>query len=206
MRPLITLVTCLLLAACSNNPQRLYEENVQRSQSPLASTTLEAIHNTEAIPLPVNTALLTSDWPISATEPRMNFGRSISNYRVFSLPLKKGEPYSLSVKSVCNQPCLGFNKFALKPRAMLLDSNGAVIAKKPSQAAAVLGQITLKWVGEAPEDGTYYLLVAADNDDLGRTIVIEDAWLNNSPLMAVDVGMHSSPFGKVSVFAEPAGK
>ena len=58
----------------------------------------------------------------------------------------------------------------------------------------------------APDDGTYYLLVAADNDDVGRTIVIEDAWLNNSPLMAVDVGMHSSPFGKVSVFADPAGK
>ena len=85
--------------------------------------------------MPVNTGLLTSDWPISANEPRMNFGRSISNYRVFSLQLKKGAPYSLSAKSVCNQPCLGYNKFALKPRAMLLDSNGAVIAKKPSQAA-----------------------------------------------------------------------
>lgn len=206
MHQFITLVACLLLAACASNQQALYEQNVQAGKSPIATTTLEAIHNTEAIPLPVNTGLLTSDWPISANEPRMNFGRSISNYRVFSLQLKKGTPYSLSVKSVCNQPCLGFNKFALKPRAMLLDSNGAVIAKKPSQAAAVLGQITLKWVGVAPDDGTYYLLVAADNDDVGRTIVIEDAWLNNSPLMAVDVGMHSSPFGKVSVFADPTGK
>ncbi len=206
MHQFITLVACLLLAACATNQQALYEQNVQSGKSPIAATTLEAIHNTEAIPLPVNTGLLSSDWPISANEPRMSFGRSISNYRVFSLQLKKGMPYSLSVKSVCNEPCQGFNKFALKPRAMLLDSNGAVIAKKPSKTDAVLGQITLNWVGTAPEEGTYYLLVAADNDDLGRTIVIDDAWLNDSPLMAVDVGMHSSPFGKVSVFANPTGK
>lgn len=206
MHRFITLVACLLLAACASNQQALYEQNVQSGKSPIAATTFEAIHNTEAIPLPVNTGLLSSDWSISANEPRMNFGRSISNYRVFSLQLKKGMPYSLSVKSVCNEPCQGFNKFALKPRAMLLDSNGAVIAKKPSKTDAVLGQITLNWVGTAPEDGTYYLLVAADNDDLGRTIVIDDAWLNDSPLMAVDVGMHSSPFGKVSVFANPTGK
>ena len=206
MHQFITLVACLLLAACATNQQALYEQNVQSGKSPIAATTLEAIHNTEAIPLPVNTGLLSSEWPISANEPRMSFGRSISNYRVFSLQLKKGMPYSLSVKSVCNEPCQGFNKFALKPRAMLLDSNGAVIAKKPSKTDAVLGQITLNWVGTAPEEGTYYLLVAADNDDLGRTIVIDDAWLNDSPLMAVDVGMHSSPFGKVSVFANPTGK
>lgn len=204
MHKFITLAACLLLGACASNPQALYEQNVQAGKSPIATTTLEAIHNSAAIPLPVNTGLLTPDWPISANEPRINFGRSISNYRVFSLQLKKGAPYSLSVKSVCNEPCQGFNKFALKPRAMLLDANGAVIAKKPSQASAVLGQITLSWVGQAPEDGTYYLLVGADNDDVGHTIVIDDAWLNNSPLMAVDTGLHSTPFGTISVFANPA--
>jgi hypothetical protein len=194
----IMLAVCLLLSACAGQ-----SASVSTDSRPIASTTLEAIHNTDAIPMPVNAGLLTPNWPISANEPRINFGSSISNYRVFSLELKKGESYSLSVNSLCNEPCEGFNKLAIKPRALLLDANGAVIAKKPTSASSVLGQITLSWDGEAPVAGTYYLLVAADNDDIGRTMVIDDSWLNNSPLMAVNVGMHSAPFGKISVYAKP---
>ncbi|MFZ3182941.1 MAG: hypothetical protein WA173_02190, partial [Pseudomonas sp.] len=69
--------------------------------------------------------------------------------------------------------------------------------------STVLGQITLSWDGEAAEDGTYYLLVAADNDDVGRTIVIDDAWINNSPLMLVKVDMSSSPFGDIRAYSSP---
>lgn len=203
VRTAITLVICLFLGACANSQQALYKESVQTSKSPLAKSNLEAIHNIQAIPLPVNPGVLAPKWQIGAQEPRLDFGSSISNYRVFSLTLKKGERYTLNVNSMCNNDCLGFNKFALKPRALLLDAYGAVIANRPSRAAAVVGQISLGWDGEAPEDGTYYLLVAADNDDIGGTIVIDDVWVNNSPLMAVKVGMQSSPFGEISAFSAP---
>jgi hypothetical protein len=200
---LITLAACLLLGACASQPEALAPHNAGADTGPIASTTLEAIHNTQAIPMPVDAGLLAQSWPITASQPRINFGSSVSNYRVFSLELMKGESYSLSVKSLCNKPCEGFHKLAVKPRALLLDSSGAVIAKKPSSASTVLGQINLSWHGQAPESGTYYLLVAADNDDSGRTMVIDDSWLNNSPLMSVNVGMQSSPFGKISAFASP---
>jgi hypothetical protein len=199
----LTLAACILLTACASNQQTVYQQAVKSGSSPVAKTTLEAIHNTQAIPLPFDTGLLTPQWPISADEPRLDFGSSISNYRVFSLELKKGESYSLNVNSLCQKPCISFNKLALKPRALLLDAYGTVIAANPSRASAVVGQISLSWEGEAPEDGTYYLLVAADNDDLGETIVIDDVWVNNSPLMAVKVGMHSAPFGKISAFSSP---
>lgn len=201
MHKFLILATCLLLGACTSNPQKTYENEVKASNTPMAKSTLEAIHNTQAIPLPLNPGLLAPQWPISADEPRLDFGSSISNYRIFSLQLKKGERYTLNVHSMCNKPCMGVSKYALKPRAMLLDAYGAVIADKPSHADAVVGQISLSWDGEAAEDGTYYLLVAADNDDLGQTIVIDDVWVNNSPLMAVKVDMHSSPFGKISAFS-----
>ncbi|WP_240789662.1 hypothetical protein [Pseudomonas leptonychotis] len=201
MHKFLILATCLLLGACTSNPQKTYENEVKASNTPMAKSTLEAIHNTQAIPLPLNPGLLAPQWPISADEPRLDFGSSISNYRIFSLQLKKGERYTLNVHSLCNKPCMGVSKYALKPRAMLLDAYGAVIADKPSHADAVVGQISLSWDGEAAEDGTYYLLVAADNDDLGQTIVIDDVWVNNSPLMAVKVDMHSSPFGKISAFS-----
>ena len=203
LRTAITLIACLLLGACASSQQSLYKDSVQTSKSPLAKSNLEAIHNTQAIPLPVNPGILAQKWQIGAQEPRLDFGSSISNYRVFSLTLKKGERYTLNVNSMCNNACLGFNKFALKPRALLLDAYGTVIANRPSRASAVVGQISLGWDGEAPEDGTYYLLVAADNEDLGGTIVIDDVWVNNSPLMAVKVGMNSSPFGEISAFSTP---
>ena len=203
MHKFLTLAACLLLAACASDPRTLYQESVKAGNSPIAKSTLEAIHNTQAIPLPLSPGLLAEQWPIGANEPRLDFGSSISNYRVFSLELKKGERYTLNVDSLCNKPCISFNKLALKPRALLLDAYGTVIAHKPSRASAVVGQISLSWDGEAPEDGTYYLLVAANNDNPGETIVIDDVWLNNSPLMAVPVDMQSSPFGKISAFATP---
>ena len=188
MHKFLILAACLLLGACASNPQTTYQQDVKAGKSPMAKSALEAIHNTQAIPLPLNPGLLAPQWPISADEPRLDFGSSISNYRIFSLQLKKGERYTLNVHSLCNDPCMGVSKYALKPRAMLLDAYGAVIADKPSRAEAVVGQISLSWDGEAAEDGTYYLLVAADNDDIGETIVIDDVWVNNSPLMAVKVG------------------
>lgn len=203
MRILITLAASLLLGACASDPQSAYDQSVRAGSSPIARSNLEAIHNVQAIPLPVNPGLALPSWRIGAEEPRLDFGSSLSNYRVFSLQLKQGERYRLNVNSLCHTPCLGFNKFALKPRALLLDAYGTVIASKPSRVSRVFGQVSLGWDGEAPEDGTYYLLVAADNDDIGRTIVIDDAWLNNSPLMAVKVDMQSAPFGQINAFSTP---
>lgn len=204
MHKFLTLAGCLLLTACASNQQAVYEQSVKAGISPMAKNTLEAIHNTQAIPLPLTPGLLAAQWPIGADEPRMDFGSSISNYRVFSLSLKKGEHYTLNVNSLCHKPCSGLNKLVLKPRALLLDAYGTVIANKPTSASAVVGQISLSWDGEAPEDGIYYLLVAADNDALGETIVIDDVWVNNSPLMAVNVGMQSSPFGEINAFSSQA--
>ncbi|MHA6494686.1 hypothetical protein ACX0MV_15775 [Pseudomonas borbori] len=201
MHKFLILAACLLLGACAGSQQTVYEHSVKAGKSPFAKSALEAIHNTDAIPLPLTPGLLADHWPISADEPRLDFGSSISNYRVFSLTLKKGERYTLNVNSLCNAPCTRFNKVALKPRAMLLDAYGSVIAHKPSRAAAVVGQISLSWDGEAPEDGIYYLLVAADNDHPGQTIVIDDVWVNNSPLMAVKVDTQSAPFSKTSAFS-----
>jgi hypothetical protein len=183
------LAACFLLGACTTMPHTTSQQAFKTGKSPIANGALEAIHTTSAIPLPLDPGLLTKPLQISADEPRLDFGSSISNYRIFSLTLKKGERYTLNVHSLCNNACLGVNKSALKPRAMLLDTYGAVIADKPSHAEAVVGQTSLSWDGEAPEDGTYYLLVAGDNDNPGETIAIDDVWINNSPLMTVNVGM-----------------
>ncbi|WP_439889130.1 hypothetical protein ACSX1C_09030 [Pseudomonas sp. MBLB4123] len=190
MHKLFTLGACLLLGACAGTQQAHQPHSADADKAPLVTSTLEAIHNAEAIPLPVRTG-----------QPSMAYGSSLSNYRVYALHLNKGERYRLGVSSPCQDSCLGIDKFALKPRALLLDANGAVIA---SQASAGVGRMNLGWDGEAPEDATYYLLVAADSDDIGKTIVIDDVWVNNSPLMAVETGLPNAPFGRIGTPTSPS--
>lgn len=177
---------CLMLGACSSAPQSPSPSKVAAHDSIIRSN-LEAIHNAQVVPLPLDSH--SSLQPGNAGNANMQFGSSLSNYRVYSLQLKQGERYRLNVNSLCDHTCMGINKFALKPRAVLMDAYGTVIPNKPARPSTVVGMTTLGWDGEAPEDGTYYLLVAADKEDIGRTIVIDDVWINNSPLMAVKVGL-----------------
>ncbi|MCW2291738.1 hypothetical protein M2262_001788 [Pseudomonas sp. BIGb0408] len=185
MHKYLVLAACLMLGACSSAPQS--SSTTTTDHNSIVRSNLEAIHNAQVVPLPLNPH---SSLPRGkAGNASMQFGSSLSNYRVYSLQLKQGERYRLNVNSLCDHTCMGINKFALKPRAVLMDAYGTVIPNKPARPATVIGMSTLGWDGEAPEDGTYYLLVAADKEDIGRTIVIDDVWINNSPLMAVKVGL-----------------
>lgn len=187
MHKLLTLAACLMLGACSSAPHSSSVQSAPADYDSIVRSNLEAIHNAQVVPLPLTTH---SSLPLGkAGNANMQFGSSLSNYRVYSLQLKQGERYRLNVNSLCDHTCMGINKFALKPRAVLMDAYGTVIPTKPARPSTVIGMTTLGWDGEAPEDGTYYLLVAADKEDIGRTIVIDDVWINNSPLMAVKVGL-----------------
>ena len=98
---------------------------------------LEAIHNAQVVPLPLDP---NSNVPHGlASDASMQFGSSLSNYRVYSLKLKQGERYRLNVNSLCDHTCLGINKFALKPRAVLMDAYGTVIPNKPARPSTVIG-------------------------------------------------------------------
>ncbi|OLU32212.1 hypothetical protein [Pseudomonas sp. PA27(2017)] len=181
------IAACLMLGACSSAPH----SSAPDVQDRIVRSNLEAIHNAQVVPLPLDPQ---SSVPHGiASDASMQFGSSLSNYRVYSLKLKQGERYRLNVNSLCDHTCMGINKFALKPRAVLMDAYGTVIPNKPARPSAVIGMTSMGWDGEAPEDGTYYLLVAADKEDIGRTIVIDDVWINNSPLMAVKVGLLETP-------------
>lgn len=190
MHKSLILAACLMLGACSSAPQPS-PAPLPADQDSIVRSNLEAIHNAQVVPLPLDP---NSNVPHGlASDASMQFGSSLSNYRVYSLKLKQGERYRLNVTSLCDHTCLGINKFALKPRAVLMDAYGTVIPNKPARPSTVIGMTSMGWDGEAPEDGTYYLLVAADKEDIGRTIVIDDVWINNSPLMAVKVGQLETP-------------
>lgn len=198
----ILLLSALLLGACSSNPQQLYLEQVVASQTPLAETPADALRNATAIPIPINPGWRPPQWQITAAEPRIKLDGKIANYRVFSVDLKKTEPYTIDVNSWCVNSCLGFSKYALNPRLLLLDAKGNVVAEKLSQASGYVGSISQTIRGTVIEDGRYYLLVAADNRAPGATIVMDRLLMvgGASPATPMDIGMGSYPFGHIGPY------
>lgn len=200
MRILFFTVCCVLIAACSSNPAALFEEQVKHSTTPLARTPSEAMHNAQAVPMPINPGWRPPQWTITAAEPRILISGVPSNYRLFSVALIKDKPFHIDVNSWCVNACLGFSKYALNPYLILMDAKGNVIAEGFGKATGMVGVISQELKGTVTTSGTYYLVVAADNRAPGETIVIDNVLLIGaaaSPITPLRIGMGSYPFGSV---------
>ncbi|THF63406.1 hypothetical protein [Pseudothauera rhizosphaerae] len=192
-----------VLAACAANPKTVFREQVSYSSTPLATTPMEAVRNASVEPLPVNPGWMPPQWQITVNEPRMLVDGIPSNYRVFSIPLQQSEPFNFQVTSLCVNGCFGFLKYALKPYAMVVAKDGAVLSSRPSAIQAVVGYIRITMSGVAPEAGVYYLIVLADNKYLGQTIVFDNLLMpgSNTPVVPVLVHMQAYPVGRINAFA-----
>lgn len=191
---------CLLITACSSNPTAIFEEQVKNSTTPLARTPSEAMHNAQAVPMPINPGWRPPQWKITAAEPRILISGVPSNYRLFSVTLTKDKPFHIDVNSWCVNACLGFSKYALNPYLILMDAKGNVQAEGFGKATGTVGVISQVLKGTVTTRGTYYLIVAADNRAPGETIVIDNVLLIGaaaSPITPLRIGMGSYPFGSV---------
>ncbi|WP_395600684.1 hypothetical protein [Pseudomonas sp. B19125] len=200
MRILFFAMCCLLITACSSNPTALFEEQVKNSTTPLARTPSEAMHNAQAVPMPINPGWRPPQWKITAAEPRILISGVPSNYRLFSVVLTKDKPFHIDVNSWCVNGCLGFSKYALNPYLILMDAKGNVQAEGFGKATGIVGVISQVLKGTVTTSGTYYLIVAADNRAPGETIVIDNVLLIGaaaSPITPLRIGMGSYPFGSV---------
>ncbi|MCI1737799.1 hypothetical protein EKA85_30825 [Pseudomonas veronii] len=200
MRILFFAMCCLLITACSSNPTALFEEQVKNSTTPLARTPSEAMHNAQAVPMPINPGWRPPQWKITAAEPRILISGVPSNYRLFSVALTKDKPFHIDVNSWCVNGCLGFSKYALNPYLILMDAKGNVQAEGFGKATGIVGVISQVLKGTVTTSGTYYLIVAADNRAPGETIVIDNVLLIGaaaSPITPLRIGMGSYPFGSV---------
>ncbi|MHC8326539.1 hypothetical protein [Pseudomonas sp. LB1P83] len=198
LKCLLPLVIVLSLAGCSSNSQSQYIDQVQSSNSTIAHSFHEAILHSQATPLPINRGLFPKRWEISAAEPRIVLGEQIGNYRLFNFRLLKGQTYVINVSSMCNNMCMGFAKNALKPKAVVLDAQGNIVADNLDGPNA----LAIEWSGVAPADGTYFLLIAADNRALGEQVSVINTLMPGYPGVNMPIGMASAPFGKVIAYVE----
>ena len=193
------LLCALFLSACTTDPKTLYEQDVRTASTPLADSLQEALRLSEAEPLQLDPGL-PPEYRIGLEEPRLLLHGLPSSYRVFRLALRAGQPYTLRVISDCVS-CAGHTKYGLKPALFLLDEQGQVINDTPSQGLAGMRGVSLLMSGVAPRDGDFFLLVAADNRDLGQEIILDqlsDAGLVTAPRRGTP--MRSYPIGEIRAY------
>lgn len=208
MRLILLLSICLALIACSANPQRVYQEQVANATTPLAKTPAEAVRNTAAEPMQVAPGWRPKQWQITAQEPRLLVEGVPSNYRVFSVDLKANKPFLIKVNSWCVNSCLGFSKYVLAPYLILLDDKSTVIGQGFGQIRGQVGVVNQDLAGQVRRDGTYYMIVAADNRHPGEQVLFDNVMVvgtgTSTAVAPLRIGMGSYPFGSVAPFlAEP---
>ncbi|MCK6188169.1 MULTISPECIES: hypothetical protein [unclassified Pseudomonas] len=200
LKSLLSVIVISFLTGCTNH-SAINQEAVSSSTTPIAHSFEQAIQLASATPLPVDRGLFPERWEIGATDPRLEVGQAPGNYRVFDFKLRKGQTYVINVISMCNNMCFGFSKTILKPRVTLVDAQGNLVADH------LEGQnpLAIEWSGVAPADGRYFLIIAADNDKPGATVLTVNAPVPGYTGMTVPVGMASAPFGKVIAYLEIPG-
>lgn len=208
MRTLLLLTFCLGLAACTSNPQQLYQEQVVNASTPLAKTPAEALKNASVQPMQIAPGWRPKQWQITPQEPRLLIDGRPSHYRVFSVDLKTNKPFLIKVDSWCVNTCFGFSKYVLAPYLILLDDQSQVIGQGFGEVRGIVGVIAQDLAGQVPRDGTYYLIVAADNRNPGEPVLIDNVMLvgagSPTSVTPLRIGMGSYPFGSVAPYlAEP---
>lgn len=197
LKLLIPVIVLSFLTGCTNH-LAINQEAVSSSTTPIAHSFEQAIQLASATPLPVDRGLFPRRWEIGTTDPRLEVGQAPGNYRVFDFTLRKGQTYVINVISMCNNMCFGFSKTILKPRVAVIDGQGSVVVDH----IAGRNPLVIEWSGIASADGRYFLIVAADNQSLGATVLTVNAPVPGYTGMAVPVGMVSAPFGKIIAYVE----
>lgn len=177
-----------------------YQELVEVSDSPIYENVPDAIRGTSVTVLEVNPGFSPTRWPLTEKLPRLRQGNSISNFLLFSIEFEEGEPYELMVQSLCHPVCAGAKSSAVKPKVLLLDPEGAIVADAATKIVGLHGVLMMEVTGRARAGGSYLVLIAADNSAPGEPMVVTNVSMGNMSPMRLT--MSSYPFGKIVAFAK----
>jgi hypothetical protein len=130
------------------------------------------------------------DIKIESTSPSIKGKRVPNKFEVVDIIGKKGEAYTLIVAPRCD--CLGFRKYSIYPDASLLDQAGMPIGDVVSNSPKIR---VLR--GTFPQDGTYKLVIIADNTEQGKKLGDVDVYLG--AVSAFKIAETVYPTGRVEV-------
>ncbi len=164
----------------------------------IASNTQELLELKPAKRLKLNEEQI---WDITFRDPILELNNIKSNYRAFSFSGNDTKQFTLEIWSRCD--CLGFNKTVMHPLAFIINGNGEVL--RDSQIKFGSGRMGWtrpanlygKWTGRFDKKETYYLIVAADNRSLGKSVGSFDATNYATPYAPIRMSLTHYPIGEI---------
>jgi hypothetical protein len=195
---IIILFMCL---GCAASPQSLYDSIESVDSSNVAYKFSEAIKSSQAKEIFPNEIV---EFELGTGNPVIelaNGHRYRTFYRLFEFTGSAGGMVSFKIKTSCK--CISvLRETIVYPVAYIFDYNGSVLTSEPREWERkhdlILTGLSYEglWEAKIPEDGKYFLLVAADNSFVGVALGI------NYPLLLPDspeTYILSSPSGRVTV-------
>ena len=201
----LLLVVFLLAAAASSGcaawPEEQYERMNLVPADRIAQDRMSMLRMTKPAGLPwgepVNSSIDEDD-PMASLEIS---GKSIrTHYELYAFDGKKDRSFTIALFSYCD--CLGFRKFLMLPHVEVFDRHGTVVSGPPrSMRDAPPGLVDAyhvigTWGGKIPEDGIYFVLVAADNRCIGGSAgTVKGHGSAGTLPVGMTLKAHHHPFG-----------
>ena len=186
------------LTGCAATGGAMFD-SMQKSDSIQSIDDAEASGN--SLPLQLGKVAESS---LVAGDPILKYGDNTSYYKEFAVQLTAGQAYTLTVNGYCS--CFGFDKRALVPRVIVLDSH-----RMPMQVYSLGYDITptpfvAKLTGglDAVESATYYIIVTADNTAVDQAVTSHQltAYAPAPILTPFVVSIYYYPVGEFDVSIE----
>jgi len=205
MRRLVAIPVALALIHGCASPGAEYKQLQVAEKSNGAVSFQEVIRSTQAITLPSpGKKTVKRTIKLEKTDPTLSLGGYSSYFKLFQVNLTGGRKYVFSAFGITHP---AFPEFAtVVPRLYVLDSQANLIEEGPRIyfEDRPVGEMSVM----IPRDGTYDLIVAADNSDVGNAIGTVKGGKattidKNGKTVVTDedllVDVLSSPTGKVGV-------
>jgi hypothetical protein len=194
-------VILLIFLGCAASPQGLYDSIESVEPINVAYKLSEAVKLGQAEEISPNDIV---QFELGTGDPVIELDNSHAYrtfYRLFEFTVSAGSMVSFRITAPCK--CISvFRETIVYPVAYIFDYDGNILTSSPREWERkhdfILTGLTYEglWDAKIPEDGKYFLLVAADNSFVGVVLGI------NYPLVLPDspeTYILSSPSGKVRV-------
>ncbi len=195
------IVILFVLSGCATSPQRLYDSIESAASNKVAYKFDDAIKSGRAEEIAPDQPV---EFELGEGNPLIELGnghRYRTFYRLFEFKGSAGSMVSFKITAPCK--CISvFRETIVYPVAYILDYSAQVLTSDPAEWERkhdiVVTGLTYEgiWKANIPQDGSYFLLVAADNSFVGVALGI------NYPLLLPDspeTYILSSPSGRVTV-------
>lgn len=194
------IIILFIVLGCAASPQSLYDSIESVESKDLAFKFSEAIKFGQAQEIFPNEIV---EFELGTGNPIIELANGHEYrtfYRLFEFKGNAGTTVLFKITTSCKCRSV-FRETIVYPVAYILDYNGSVLTSDPSEWERkhdlILTGLSYEglWKAKIPEDGTYFLLVAADNSFVGLVLGI------NYPLILPDspeTYILSSPSGKVT--------